>query len=30
MGSIIISPDNQEKFLKVLSEKALHITLVRV
>lgn len=30
MGSIIISPDNQEKFLKVLSEKAPHITLVRV
>lgn len=30
MGSIIISPDNQENFLKVLFEKAPHITLVRV
>jgi hypothetical protein len=30
MGSIIISPDNQEQFLKVLVEKASHIAHVRV
>ncbi len=25
MGSVIISPDNQEQFVKVLIEKAAHI-----
>ena len=30
MGSIIISPDNQEQFLRALLEKAPHITHVRV
>ncbi|MFJ7825799.1 PH domain-containing protein [Psychrobacillus sp. NPDC096623] len=30
MGSIIISPDNQEQFLEVLSQKAPHIAKVRL